>query len=263
MRASTLRLVKSREAYRAINDLLEQRLLTATSTAALFSDQMSDKALQALAHFLSGDEIYLYSPHGVIEYSTRPEYLGWQAPPGHPVHDFMVSGLESLEEDIRRDSESVAITNTPRLRLADGRFVQLGIGADFVHSFCIPCGSWGDHRPGRFRHRLFRPFPHWGAPHRLHQDRQGLHRQHGLQGEAPPDHQGPDLHVPQAGASGLWRRWSRTSSAVTFLESGYDAMQGYLYSKLLLEEEALAKLDRKTTVVRWFFLGEATWCGAR
>jgi len=42
-------LVKSREAYRAINDLLEQRLLTASSTAALFSDQLSDEALRALA----------------------------------------------------------------------------------------------------------------------------------------------------------------------------------------------------------------------
>ncbi len=200
--ASIYRLVKSREAYRAINDLLEQRLLTATSTAALFSDQMSDKALQALAHFLSGDEIYLYSPDGVIEYSTRPEYLGWQAPPGHPVHDFMVSGLESLEEDIRRDSESVAITNTPTCAWRMG---VLSSGASAPISFTAsasPAGAGGDHRPGRFRHRLFGPFPHWGAPHRLHQDRQGLHRQHDLQGQAPPDHQGPHLHVPQAGSQG-------------------------------------------------------------
>lgn len=128
-------LVKSREAYRAINDLLEQRLLTASSTAALFSDQLSDEALRALADSLSVDEIYIYSPAGIIEYSTRPEYLGWEAPPGHPVHEFMVSGLASLVEDIRRDSESDRYYKYAYLRLADERFVQLGIGADFVQGF--------------------------------------------------------------------------------------------------------------------------------
>ena len=72
-------LVKSREAYSVINELLEDRLTTATATTALFSDQMDDAALQALANSLSVNEIHLYNPQGVIEYSTTPAYLGWRA----------------------------------------------------------------------------------------------------------------------------------------------------------------------------------------
>lgn len=128
-------LTKSREAYRAINDLLEERLLTASRTAALLSDQMTDEALRALAHSLSVDEIYVYNPQGVIEYSTRPEYLGWTALPGHPVYGFLVSGLDSLVEDIRKDSESDRYYKYAYKRLDGGRFVQLGINADFVQSF--------------------------------------------------------------------------------------------------------------------------------
>jgi diguanylate cyclase (GGDEF)-like protein len=128
-------LVKSREAYSVINELLEDRLITATATTALFSDQMDDAALQALANSLSVDEIYLYNPQGVIEYSTTPAYLGWAAEPGHPVHNFMISGAHSLVEDIRRDSESDRYYKYAYVRLDDGRFVQLGIDADLVQGF--------------------------------------------------------------------------------------------------------------------------------
>lgn len=128
-------LMKSREAYRAINNLLEARLLAATSTAALFSNEMTDEALQALAESMSVDEIYIYNPEGIIEVSTRPEYLGWEALPGHPVYDFMISGAESLVEGIRKDSESDRYFKYAYVRLDDGRFVQLGISADSVRSF--------------------------------------------------------------------------------------------------------------------------------
>jgi len=128
-------LTKSREAYNAINDLLEERLLTALSTTALFSHQMTDQALRALAESLSVDEIYIYNPQGVIEVSTRPEYLGWEARPGHPVYAFMHSRLEVLVEDIRKDSESDRYYKYAYRRLDGGRFVQLGIGADFVEGF--------------------------------------------------------------------------------------------------------------------------------
>ena len=50
-----------------------------------FFYQVTDEALGALAAALSVDEISIHDPQGVIEYSTRPEYLGWMATPGHPT----------------------------------------------------------------------------------------------------------------------------------------------------------------------------------
>ena len=54
-------------------------------TQRFFFYQVTDEALGALAAALSVDEIYIYNPQGVIKYSTRPEYLGWMATPGHPT----------------------------------------------------------------------------------------------------------------------------------------------------------------------------------
>ena len=47
----------------------------------------------------------------------------------------MISGLDSLVEDIRRGSESDRCYTYAYMHLDDGRFVQLGIAADFVQSF--------------------------------------------------------------------------------------------------------------------------------
>jgi len=136
-------LVKSREAYSVINELLEDRLITATATTALFSDQMDDAALQTLANSLSVNEIHLYNPQGVIEYSTTPAYLGWAAEPGHPVHNFMISGAHSLVEDIRRDSESDRYYKYAYVRLDDGRFVQLALMPISFRAFCPPLSCRG------------------------------------------------------------------------------------------------------------------------
>ena len=54
-------------------------------TQRFFFYQVTDEALGALAAALSVDEISIHDPQGVIEYSTRPEYLGWMATPGHPT----------------------------------------------------------------------------------------------------------------------------------------------------------------------------------
>jgi diguanylate cyclase (GGDEF)-like protein len=128
-------LTKSQSAYLAINDVLERRLRSATSTVALCADPVTNEGLHQLAESLVVDEIYLYNPQGVIEYSTRPEYLGWIAKTGHPVHNFMVSGEDSRVEDIRRDTESDRYYKYAYLRLDDGRFIQLGVGADIVLGF--------------------------------------------------------------------------------------------------------------------------------
>lgn len=128
-------LTKASEAYRTINTVLENRLISATRTTAWHSDNISDEVLRDLAASLAVDEIYLYSPEGVIIYSTTEAYLGWEAKPGHPVHDFIESGASSLVEEIRPDSESGVLYKYAYVRLDDGRFVQLGVRADIIMSF--------------------------------------------------------------------------------------------------------------------------------
>lgn len=131
-------LTKAAEAYLITNDMLERRILSSIRTVALYSDQVSNEALVDLADTLAVDDIFLYSPNGRIDYSSRPEYLGWLANPGHPVHDFMVSGLTVYVEDIRPDSESGEYYKYGYLRLEDGRFIQLGVHANLIENFLAP-----------------------------------------------------------------------------------------------------------------------------
>lgn len=125
-------LTKSREAYHIINDLLEEKLFSASGTTALYSAHMTSESLAELAGVLGVDEIYIYNGEGEIIHSTREEYLGWRAQPGHPVHDFLVSGATALVEDIREDTESGELFKYGYFRGEEGRFVQLGIRADRV-----------------------------------------------------------------------------------------------------------------------------------
>jgi diguanylate cyclase (GGDEF)-like protein len=125
-------LTKSREAYDLLNDLLEDKLYSASGTTALYSAHMTSESLKELAPVLGVDDIFIYSPEGEIVHSNRDEYLGWQAVPGHPVHDFLISGATALVEDIREDTESGELFKYGYFRGEGGRFVQLGIKAGRV-----------------------------------------------------------------------------------------------------------------------------------
>lgn len=131
-------LTKTAEAARIINDMLERRLLSAIRTIALYSEQITNETLADLADTLAIDDIYFYNPSGEIEFSTRDVYLGWQATPGHPVHDFMISGRTSHIEEIRKDSESDEYHKYGYYRLDDGRFIQVGVQAAVVEMFLAP-----------------------------------------------------------------------------------------------------------------------------
>lgn len=135
-------LTKTAEAYGIINETLEKRLLSASRTAARYAEQITNESLIELADLLEVDEIYVFSPEGEIIYSTREAYLGWQALPGHPVYEFMTSSETALIEEIRADTESGEYYKYGYVKLADGRFVQLGIRAGIVEnllaSFEIP-----------------------------------------------------------------------------------------------------------------------------
>lgn len=128
-------LTKSTDAYNIINETLERRLLSASRTAALQARNIDDESLMELAEVLAVDDIFVYNAEGVIEYSTREEYLGWRAYPGHPVYEFMVSDAYSLVEGIRPDSESGEFYKYGYFRVNGGRFVQLGVKADLIEGF--------------------------------------------------------------------------------------------------------------------------------
>ena len=66
------------------------------------------------------DEIYAYTPEGVIEFSGTGKYIGWKAEEGHPVYDFMIGNDEILIEDIRRTQKAIYTINMPISRIQMG-----------------------------------------------------------------------------------------------------------------------------------------------
>ena len=122
------------DSQEALNDLLEEKILTAARMAVRNEAEMSNELLQGLVVDFGISDLYWYDSQGVITYSTIPEYVGWQAEPGHPVHQFMISGNESLMEDIRMDTESGNYFKYGYLRSQSGAFIQVGIPADEVQA---------------------------------------------------------------------------------------------------------------------------------
>jgi len=122
------------EAYDVINELLEEKILTASQTAAAIQSPSND-LLRAMAENLNIDELDYYSPEGEIIYSNLPEMLGWHAVPSHPVYRFLHGSEISLIEDIRRDWVTGNFFKYGYFRTPDGGLVQIGIRADKVHGF--------------------------------------------------------------------------------------------------------------------------------
>ena len=62
----------------------------------------------------------------------------WRAQPGHPVHDFLVSGATALVEDIREDTESGSCLSTDisvAKRAASSSWASGPIGWALLESF--------------------------------------------------------------------------------------------------------------------------------
>lgn len=126
-------IAKSVEAIDVINDLLEDKLLTASNTAALYGDNVNDSILTDLALSLDIDEIYYYNLDGQILHSNQEHYIGWTTYPGHPVDKFRLSDERILVEDIRPDTESGTLNKYSYVRTPFG-FFQLGIHANRVEN---------------------------------------------------------------------------------------------------------------------------------
>lgn len=126
---------KSTKAKELLYDLIDERLLMASSALSQRTEGHSNELLVLLATELNVDVIYSYDSNGVIQYSSLNEYIGWKAPEGHPVYGFLHSGEKFLVEEVRKDSESERFYKYSYTRLSDGRFFQVGVSAENIQSF--------------------------------------------------------------------------------------------------------------------------------
>ncbi len=126
---------KSAEARDTLNELLEERLLVASRSTVLLQGALDNDRLAEMAERYRVDVIYSYNAEGEIVFSSDGEYIGWQAPEGHPVYEFMNNPLRFHAEEIRQDSESDRYFKYAYFQREDGRFVQVGIYAEEIHDF--------------------------------------------------------------------------------------------------------------------------------
>jgi len=127
------RLSQNAMASKIIDDLLEEKLLTANKVTLQSRDKVNNEFLEELAQILNVDEIYWYNQSGKIIYANRKEYLGWQASEGHPVYDFMEDEDDIYIGPIREDTESGIHFKYSYAKARDGQFIQIGIAAETIH----------------------------------------------------------------------------------------------------------------------------------
>lgn len=118
-------------ALETINDMLEDKIRSAALTVINNEGQLSNAFLNEVMRNIGVNEVYWYSPEGVIIYSTVPSYVGWRVPDDHPLMA-LVQGADELMEDVRRDVESDNYLKYGSVRNRSGYFVQVGISADIV-----------------------------------------------------------------------------------------------------------------------------------
>ncbi|WP_246169799.1 methyl-accepting chemotaxis protein [Alkalibaculum sporogenes] len=115
-----------------INDMLEEKIRSAARSVINNENQLSDKFLTEVMKNVGVNEIYWYSPEGVIVYSTVPSYVGWAVPEDHSLN-VMIQGADELMENVRKDVESDNYLKYGSVKNRGGNFVQVGISADIVN----------------------------------------------------------------------------------------------------------------------------------
>lgn len=117
-------------ANKVINDLLEDRLISACNIVLEHEDDLSNEFLEKTSKNLKVDHIYWYDSNGKVIYSAN-DYLGWEANIGDPIYDFMIGDLKTLIEPIRKSADSEIYTKYGQIKGKTG-FVQVGIVADSI-----------------------------------------------------------------------------------------------------------------------------------
>ena len=124
------RLTNSAYANKAINDLLEDRLISACNIVLEHEDDLGNEFLEKTGKNFKVDHIYWFDFNGKIIYSAN-DYLGWQASPEDSIYDFMMGDLKTLIEPIRKSADSEIYTKYGQIKGKTG-FVQVGIVADSI-----------------------------------------------------------------------------------------------------------------------------------
>lgn len=128
-------LTHASEAYEIITELLDEKIRITSQAIMLIENKDNNEVLDSISQTFNVDEIHLYNNEGVITNSTYEEFIGWQAPEGHPVHDFMMSDQTMLVEDVRPDTETGLYYKFGYVKDETGGFVQLGILAENIQDF--------------------------------------------------------------------------------------------------------------------------------
>ncbi|MCK9478113.1 MAG: bifunctional diguanylate cyclase/phosphodiesterase [Firmicutes bacterium] len=135
------RIVNSNAATDIITNLIDEKLLSATKIINQLESPKKTVNLTELSEELFVDEINIYNEFGEIINSTSEQIIGWKAYEGHPAHNFMISGQETLIEDIRANSETKVFYKYAFARAKDNTIVQIGVLArkvyDFLHMFAF------------------------------------------------------------------------------------------------------------------------------
>ncbi|OPL07626.1 MAG: hypothetical protein AVO33_04420 [delta proteobacterium ML8_F1] len=123
------------EARKTIDNFLEEKIRGALKLVGDAEGVQTEESLAYIAGVFGVDKIYVYDAQGVITVSHGGEYLGWKAPPDHPVYDFLHSGATLLVETIRADTATGLKYKYGYYRTSDGGMVQVGISAGSIEEF--------------------------------------------------------------------------------------------------------------------------------
>ena len=131
---AVLRIADNNEALAAVEDLLEEKLLTAARIAVSNPEAMTSENLTKMAGDVDVDAIHWYNADLEIVASAFDLYLGWVATPDHPVSRFASSNQSYLVEEIRKDTESDNYYKYAYMRGPQGELVQVGVLANTVQA---------------------------------------------------------------------------------------------------------------------------------
>ncbi|MBM7613553.1 methyl-accepting chemotaxis protein [Alkaliphilus hydrothermalis] len=121
------------KALKTVNRTLDDKLRITNNNVMRIKGNLNNELIKDLANDSDVEQINWYSPQGEIIYSNIDGYIGWTAPQGHPVHDFMIGNSNEFLEDIRQDTESKDFLKYGYFKSNDGFFVQIGVLANKVH----------------------------------------------------------------------------------------------------------------------------------
>lgn len=126
------RLEDGKDAINSLHSLLDDKIISTGSYIVANKAIVDNNYLKGLSKSLLLDELNYFDSNGKIIYSSIDEYVGWVAPPGHPVENFLKGSAKTLTEDIRQDTESGNFKKYGYVKDSSGGFVQVGINANLV-----------------------------------------------------------------------------------------------------------------------------------